>query len=411
MSSVISRPSLSAGPSDTPGLHPAHPLLRQIPMLRNGQVNLDTFSPVNENGSFEFDRVLKSGRVLRRVKHKHVFRASWKPAYLVLRPNLLSVYKDEENTRLRVSITLSDVTAVAPVKSPRSHRRYVFGVFTPSTNYRFEAISERDADEWINRIRAESPSDETDPAFVGLANKQNPPKIQKQLVEDTTDHSDYDPAARPSSPEVGRSLPPSSHSRASKPPYTQDYSGNEMASFSELSDSTPPTRMSHLRSMPSIHTLSVSAPEDTPEKPASLPQDSSKLSETGILRDPARVICQGYLQGLRIKGSVRQWKRLWVVLRPKNLAFYKDDSEYSALRIISMSHVIDAAEIDPLSRSKTYCLQIIAEEKTYRLCAPDEESLARWLGALKSIIVARKKASATPGAASTAAAAPPTPGA
>ena len=394
----VSRP-LSA-PSEPLNIRPLNPLIHP-PLSRNGQVNLDTFSPVNENGSFEFDRVIKSGRVLRRVKHKHVFRASWKAAYLVLRPNLLSVYKDEETTRLRVSISLSDVTAVALVRSPRSHRQYVFGVFTPSTNYRFEALSERDANDWINRIRSESPSDETDPAFSALTNKQSPPKIQKQLVEDTTDHSDYDFAGHPSSPEPGRSLPPSSHSRSSKPPYTQDYSGNDVTSYSELSDSTPPTKGSLLRSMPSIHTLSVSAAEEVPEKqhPASLPRESSKQSDMaecpGILRDPAKVICQGYLQGLRIKGSVRQWKRLWVVLRPKNLAFYKDDSEYSALRIISMSHVIDAAEIDPLSRSKTFCLQIIAEEKSYRLCAPDEESLARWLGAFKSIIVARKKASAT----------------
>jgi hypothetical protein len=33
---------------------------------------LSTFSPVNENGSFEFDRVLKAGAVLRRSKNKHV---------------------------------------------------------------------------------------------------------------------------------------------------------------------------------------------------------------------------------------------------------------------------------------------------------------------------------------------------
>ncbi|KAJ5246198.1 hypothetical protein N7468_001181 [Penicillium chermesinum] len=379
MSAAISRPSL-AGPSGA-----SNPRLQPIPVSRNGQATLDTFSPVNENGSFEFDRVIKSGRVLRRVKHKHVFRASWKPAYLVLRPNLLSVYKDEETTRLRVAITLSDVTAVAPVKSP------------PLTSS--ISLSERDADEWISRIRSESPSDETDPTFLSLATAVNPPKIQKQLVEDTTDHSDFDITGRPSSPELGRSLPPSSHSRASKPPYIQDYSGNEMTSFSELSDYTPPTRGSYLRSVPSNQTLSVSAPEDAPDKPASLPRDPSRQSDLGVLRDPARVICQGYLQGLRIKGTVRQWKRLWVVLRPKNLAFYKDDSEYSALRIISMSQVIDAAEIDPLSRSKTFCLQIIAEEKTYRLCAPDEESLARWLGALKSIIVARKKASVSAGSA------------
>ncbi|KAJ5587363.1 uncharacterized protein N7459_003128 [Penicillium hispanicum] len=394
MNQVLARPSPSEGagkrsPAITVPDRLSH--LRSTPLPRNGQVNLDTFSPVNENGSFEFDRVLKTGKVSRRVKHKHVFRASWKSAYLVLRPNLLSVYKDEETTRLRVSITLSEVTAVAPVKSPRSHHQHVFGVFTPSKNYRFEAPSERDANEWINRIRAETPSDEDEAAFLALNKRQVPPAIQKQLVDDTTDHSDYDAAGRASSPEFGHTLSPSDRTR--KPPYTQDYSGNEVTSYSELSDGSPPTRNSWLRSMPSIHTLSVSAPED---KSATLPRDISRQSELGILRDPERVVCQGYLQGLRIKGTVRQWKRLWVVLRPKSLAFYKDEQEYSAIKIISMSHVYDAAEVDPMSRSKTFCLQIIAEEKTYRLCAPDEESLARWLGALKSIIVARKKLEATP---------------
>src|SRR4029077_14996957 len=66
--------------------------------------------------------------------------------------------------------------------------------------------------------------------------------------------------------------------------------------------------------------------------------------------------------------------------------------EYCAVRIIPMSQVINAAEIDPVSRSKNFCLQIIAEERSYGFCAPDEEALAKWLGALKSIIVVRKKA-------------------
>ena len=396
MNEVLARPiPMSQGARSHTIQLPENLHLRPAPPSRNGQVNLGTFSPVNENGSFEFDRVLKTGKVLRRVKHKHVFRASWKPAYLVLRPNLLSVYKDEEATRLRVSISLSEVAAVAPVKSPRSHRRHVFGIFTPSTNYRFEAASEQDADDWIARIRGEAPADQDEEAFNALSQKAEPPTIQKQLVDDTTDHSDFDGAGRASSPEFGRTLSPVS--RGTKPPYTQDYSGNEVTSYSELSDGPPPTRGSRLRSMPSIHTLSVSAPED---KSFALPRDTSRQSDLGILRDPERVVCQGYLQGLRIKGTVRQWKRLWVVLRPKSLAFYKDEQEYSALKIISMSQVIDAAEFDPLSCSKRFCVQIIAEEKTYRLCAPDEESLARWLGALKSVIVARKKLEAPPTAAS-----------
>jgi hypothetical protein len=58
-----------------------------------------------------------------------------------------------------------------------------------------------------------------------------------------------------------------------------------------------------------------------------------------------------------------------------------------------MSQVITAAEIDPISRSKSFCLQIITDDRpSYRCCAPDEESLAKWLGALKSIIAARRKA-------------------
>jgi hypothetical protein len=303
------------------------------------------------------------------------------------------VYKDEETTRLRVSIPLSEVTAIAPVKSPRSTRRHVFGVFTPSTNYRFEAPTERDADEWIQRLRATIPSDEDERALLGLTKKRETPTIQKHLVDDTTDHSDF---GRASSPEPRPARSP--QSRAQKLPYIQDYSGNEMASYSEFSDGPAPARNSHLRSMPSIHSLSLSAPEDKSVFPPSsslpssfLPRDTGKQAEHGILRDPERVICQGYLQGLRIQGTVRQWKRLWVVLRPKSLAFYKDDAEYSALKIIPMSQVFDAAEVDPMSRSKKFCMQIIAEEKTYRLCAPEEESLARWLGSLKSILAARRK--------------------
>jgi hypothetical protein len=39
---------------------------------RSGHLNLDTFSPVNQNGSFEFDRVLKSGYVEKRTRKTKV---------------------------------------------------------------------------------------------------------------------------------------------------------------------------------------------------------------------------------------------------------------------------------------------------------------------------------------------------
>lgn len=45
-----------------------------VPPACNSHNNLSV-SPVNENGSFEFDRVLKSGKVYRRTRNKHV--SSW----------------------------------------------------------------------------------------------------------------------------------------------------------------------------------------------------------------------------------------------------------------------------------------------------------------------------------------------
>lgn len=40
--------------------------------IRSGHLNLDTFSPVNQNGSFAFDRVLRSGEVQKRTKKTKV---------------------------------------------------------------------------------------------------------------------------------------------------------------------------------------------------------------------------------------------------------------------------------------------------------------------------------------------------
>ncbi|KAF7590891.1 hypothetical protein BBP40_002252 [Aspergillus hancockii] len=370
-------------------------LVRSATVNRNGHLNLDTFSPVNENGSFEFDRVLKTGKLNRRVKHKHAFRASWKQAYLVLRPNLLSVYKDEEATRLRQSITLSEVTAVAPVRSPRSNRQHVFGIFSPSKNYRFQALSEKDAQDWIQRIRAETRMDEEDEAFLALSKKEDNTTTSKQRIDETTDFSDVENAGRASSPEFGRALSPG-HSSGRLAAH-QNFSGHDITSYSEWSDG--PASNSSVRpasGTSTIPNLSITTPATGQSNPA---RDNDRNQEPRC--DPERVICNGYLQCLRVKGGVRQWKRLWVVLRPKSLGFYKDEQEYSAVKILPMTQVFDAAEIDPVSRSKLYCLQVIAEEKSYRLCAENEENLAKWLGSLKSVLVARKKleSEAAPGVA------------
>src|SRR5690606_24246191 len=90
-----------------------------------------------------------------------------------------------------------------------------------------------------------------------------------------------------------------------------------------------------------------------------------------------RVVWQGRLLFLRSKGGVRQWRKTWGVLRPRNLILYRDESEYAAKLVVPLSAVVDVVDVDPIGKTKrrAYCLQVITEEKNYRFCTADEESL------------------------------------
>jgi len=107
-----------------------------------------------------------------------------------------------------------------------------------------------------------------------------------------------------------------------------------------------------------------------------------------------QLLYHGWLYLLKSKGGVRQWKSVWAVLRPKALALYKNEEEYSALLVLGFPTIIDAVDIDPVSKTKKFCLQVITEERNYRFCALSEEDVAKWLGSLKSLLAKRKEADA-----------------
>lgn len=361
--------------------------------FKSGHLNLDTFSPVNQNGSFEFDRVLKSGRVNRKVKGKGAWKPTWKSTYLVLRPNLLSMYKNDDETGIRASITLSDVTAVAPVK--KANTANVFGVFSPSKNYHFQGSSAKDTADWIERISKEARVDVHDEIVLTSPLPRNDGPETRHPYE-TTDLSGDDEGDRPSSPEMSHGPVRGQKGQRSRASTTQrqssaihDYSGNEMmTSCSDFSDA-PGVSLGRPQTAPAKK--SITATTGPGHRPP-VARNASQMSAFDPAIHPERVIRQGWLYCLKTKGGVKQWKKLWVVLRPKNISFYKNEQEYSAVKIVSMSSIINAAEIDPISRSKKYCLQVIMEDKTYRFCAPSEDSLAKWLGSMKSVLARRQEA-------------------
>lgn len=396
------RPSTPVHPAfHVPQLSPSRipPAFPAQSSYKSGHRGLDVFSPVDQNGSFCFDRVIKSGKVHRRVRNRGAWKPSWKLAYLVLRPNLLSVYQNPDETDLKASITLSEVTAVAKVRKARTE--HVFGVFSPSKNYHFQCVSEADTEDWITHIRLESRTDDDD-ALDLTAHQYSTKAGDLSNTYESTDMSADEFHRGPPSPEAtnkrtraGSLL--ASHQRRQST--LQDYSGNEQyttshSDFSDaLSSSLPKQSSTSLPKQPALTPIASSGQltDNATTKGSGNPSYPPPSTDAGS--DSERVVRQGNVQILKShKTGVKGWKTIWVVLRSRSLAFYKNGAEYAAVKILPMHTIVTAAEIDPISKSKNFCFQIITDDKTYRFCAPDEEDLDKWLGALKSVLSKRNEA-------------------
>jgi hypothetical protein len=294
----------------------------------------------------------------------------------VLRPNCLSIYKDKDETKLRHQINLSEITAVARQRDSKKKMDHVFGIFSPARNYHLGASSDKEAQQWVDLIRAEARIDveEGEITLMSPTGKKTFTGFDREkrsAISPNLASSSSEAEPRPSS-----SMSPDAVRGARRPSQALNYSGNEHGSVSDFDFSDTG----------GLHASAASLPKKTTQQK----RNFSQQSNIGSTPDDERVVYHGWLYVLKSKGGVRQWKRVWVVLRPKGLAFYKSDEEYSATHIIPFSGIIDAVDIDSVSRSKQYCMQVISEEKNFRFCAPDENSLAKWLGALKSLLIKRK---------------------
>jgi len=273
-------------------------------------------------------------------------------------------------------------------------RDSVFGLFSPSKNYHLQGENLRDAEEWVELIRKAAGLTETGEGCI----------MSSAQIEEFP----QSPTATPSSPlfiaspSSGRIQPLAIGGMSC---HTLEYSGAEVASCSSFSDAARISQLSLSQPEPSPSTL------PGPDTAKDAPRQGVQKTGTGLSEvEQSRVIWHGYLYCLKSKGGVRQWKKLWVVVRPVNVAFYKTEEvilgitgmycidlkltahqEYRAIRLIPLDAIIDAVEIDPLSKSKKHCLQLITEEKSYRFAAADETQLAKCLGALKVTLAKRRK--------------------
>ena len=344
---------------------------------------------------------------------------------MVLRPNILSIYRDENETKLRHQINLSDLTAVARQKVQKRRDKFIFGLFSPSRNYHLEALSDKDGQEWVEVIRRAARMDEDEeqmflasPGGAHTSSYQGFERsIDAHISANADDRTTVGYASSSDADALGTSINlPKTRTResgnyAARQPSYAEYSGADRNSFSDFSDTAgPAARLSALslaQTDPRPSTSSTQPPQlntiygSAPARPSMGARNASQMSGLGGLtaedirraqnpQEEERVVFHSWTYLLKSKSGVRQWKKVWLVIRPKGLVLYKNEEEYAALLVLPLESIIDAVEIDPISKSKTFCMQILTEEKNYRFGALDEESLTRCLGALKSLLSKRR---------------------
>lgn len=288
-----------------------------------------------------------------------------------------------------------------------------------------------DAQDWVERIRDSARMDEHEEE-ISLASPSGAKStyqgfersraISPQALASDDRSGGYSSsdaeAFGPSSYKLPKRRDNGNNTTGARRPSQIDYSGAEgYGSYSDFSDSLGPTSrlsalsLSHSDSRPATssaqqHTSPTSTQIHSvygpvPHRPTVGQRNPSQVStnqadapaKSSVPEDQERVVYHNWILLLRPKRGVRQWKKVWMVVRPKALALYKNEDEYRPLLILPFESIIDAVEIDPISKSKQYCLQVISEERNYRFCALDEECLNRWLGAFKSVLSKRRAAS------------------
>lgn len=331
----------------------------------------------------------------------------------MLRPNTLSIYKSDSESKLRHKVYLTDLSAVTMLRDPKQKRQNLFGLYSPAKNYHFEAKTAADAQEWIELIRQDARiEEEEEEMFLAspIIRRQSyaPASMLARGPENTpAQRPDFDRFAS-SSPEPLDMRRPKfgsrSTRRSSHPLEPAGMSGAELASHSDFSDTETQRPFGASAEDLAVGFFSTSGIHMEPgslNRPMLSNRNLSQVSGLNAEQDPDRVVWQGWLWFLKGKRGVRQWKDCWAVLRPRNLILYKDESEYTAYFILPLSAVVNTVDIDPVSRTKKHCMQIITDEKSYRLCAHEEESLVQCLGAFKSLLNKRKDLEARAAATAT----------
>ncbi|KAK9459786.1 uncharacterized protein V1516DRAFT_677987 [Lipomyces oligophaga] len=174
------------------------------------------------------------------------------------------------------------------------------------------------------------------------------------------------PSVRPPSFISARVVP--QHSPAAVSALSDDLSLLSISPHTVLPPAFYSSTAAHNRSATSALRVSI----DTVEPPP-----SSASIHTDI------VIRSGWLTK-RARGNHWSWNRRWFVLRPTQLAWYKDQSEYKASNIIQIADINTAAELVDDKRKTHFA--VFTPSRNYHLQANSSTEAKAWVADIRAAI-------------------------
>ncbi|KAI7876323.1 PH-domain-containing protein [Lichtheimia hyalospora FSU 10163] len=323
------------------------------------------------------EKAVKSGYLLKKGEK----RRTWKRRWFVLRTTKLAMYKDSKEYKLLRIIDLHEIHSVVHVTNNKY--KYMFAISTPKRMFYLQADTQQEMNDWITTLERTKMEHmaldpDNDDATSSLVDQPFSHQRRRSSQGNTSSIDHPPPPSLPTSRRLSKQPPP--HVAPVDIPKAVNYHHHDLSAYSP-SRTYPLSPISDHQAH-SFATEGLASSEDDEEYGW-----RDEMTHVHHEETRNRVLMEGYLLKL---GRNKGWRKRWFVLRTDTLSYYEDDKEYAPHRIIPLTHIIDALEIEPISKNKRFCFKIIIHKRSYVLCASSERELESWLNAL-SIAMRRAK--------------------
>ncbi|EEB07563.1 fungal protein [Schizosaccharomyces japonicus yFS275] len=301
---------------------------------------------------------MRSSEAIRLPEREQALISGWlvkkgttnnKRIWVVLRPEKLTFYKNEQEYKSKEVISNEDISAIAHYKHkhPKSFYLYINDKIV-----RLGAESVDLAEAWVRQLRMttgyHAPVCDY-PASLCLIN----------LSGHEHDNVHTNPSI-------------SENSAATEPAQSGPMSLYDLIKVSKQS---MPPESSHAR-LQDIDAARMAC--------MSGHNRSASIQNLMKLLNENKVLMQGPVHWLH--GSIHHWSKSWAVVRGSGLFLYTSEDEYKPLKVISIKEIQDVAEINISPKAHKVFFTVITKLKPIEFRVHDEQSLVMWVGALKAAI-------------------------